>query len=139
MSTSTFQGPPRVHHSDQDISSAYPNDDTPKPISIYATSHTIDSVSNERHVVLFWTNSKPTSAVWCTQILPLSGIPGQYNMQNTVKMRRGDTSKRSDIYKINRSYTRRERNHIIELAKSIQFNPASPSMGVGSGSTTSWV
>lgn len=99
----------------------YPDDNTIKEIVLQADG-LVAANPDDRHVLIRWTNGTDDEGNLFTQIIHLSGGPGNYHFHTPqVKIH----VKELDTLHVLGDYTREQRNKIIILAKAIQFNKKS--------------
>jgi hypothetical protein len=100
----------------------YPDDDTPKAVVLQADGHET-ATTGDRHVLLCWVSySSEKDGIHATQILQLSGGPGNYSFQHPMVQNQPknsiDVNKSYDLG----SFTRAQRNRIVEIARGVDFN-----------------
>ncbi|KAI0032373.1 hypothetical protein K488DRAFT_78515 [Vararia minispora EC-137] len=103
----------------------FPDNNQPKEVYLQANGKD-RSGAVARHVSLFWIN-RDDARLFITQIIHLIGIPGRYHWENVAKMRDPrtvQTQQRHDIYWLG-TFSRAQRDRIIQVAGSIYFEPSS--------------
>lgn len=109
------------------LGSVYPTvPDNDEPKEVYVEAVGLDkSLGTERHVTLSWTNSAPEASVLVTQVVHLTGNPGNYNFYHPVaKPRRLESVVNNKRYILGKM-SRAQRDAIGEHAKAIPFSKKS--------------
>lgn len=99
----------------------YPDDDTVKTVYLQADGKAI--TIGDRHVLVCWVNHIDESAnIRAIQIVQLSGGPGNYRLYTpAVQNQSLNSVSRITSYTLG-SFTRAQRDHIIEIARGLNFN-----------------
>ncbi|KAI0628602.1 hypothetical protein C8Q77DRAFT_1281176 [Trametes polyzona] len=101
----------------------YPDDNTEKEIVLQADGLTAAN-PNDRHVLLRWTNAVVDGQRY-TQILHLTGGPGNYAFHTPqVKMHSSKSLEENTFHSLGK-FTRAQRDEIIDLAKAVKFERTS--------------
>ncbi|KAI0628603.1 hypothetical protein C8Q77DRAFT_1067737 [Trametes polyzona] len=97
----------------------YPDDDSAKELSLQAAGLTAAN-PDDRHVLIRWTNAVVDEQRY-TQILHLTGGPGNYAFSTPqVKMQSAQSLQQNEIFALG-TYTRAQRDEIVALAKAVAF------------------
>jgi len=103
----------------------YPDDDSTKEIVLQADGLVTAGPSADRHVLLRWTNGIDESGRHYTQIIQLTGGPGNYNFYTPqVEGNLAESVTSNTFYELGQ-YTRAQRDKIITLAKAVNFDKRS--------------
>lgn len=99
----------------------YPDDDSTKEIVLQADG-LVAINPDDRHVLLHWINGTDAEGRHYTQILHLTGGPGNYSFYTPqVKMHSKESREANACYVLGQ-YTRAQRDEIISLAKAVGFD-----------------
>ena len=99
----------------------YPDDNTTKEVVLQADGLVVVN-PEDRHVLIHWTNGTDAEGRRYTQIIHLTGGPGNYSFHTPqVKMH----SEEADTFYPLGRYTRAQRDQIIALAKAVNFDKKS--------------
>ena len=99
----------------------YPDNDEMKEILIEADGLEIID-PDDRHVLLRWQNGNDDRGNRYTQIIHLTGGPGNYQfLPEQVKAESQASLERNTAYSFG-SYSRAQRDQIVALAKAVEFN-----------------
>lgn len=101
----------------------YPDDDSTKEIVLQAEGLTAEN-PDDRHVCLRWTNGLVDDLRY-TQIIHLTGGPGNYAFHTPQVKIHSNASLISNTYFVLGQYTQEQRRQIIALAYALQFNMGS--------------
>ncbi|KAJ3988811.1 hypothetical protein F5890DRAFT_256501 [Lentinula detonsa] len=99
-----------------------PDDDTEKDVYLQAHGHNFDG--QERHVVIYWVNGTLADNP-VTQIVQLSGIRGNFVFDSLVAKLRNPATLDSHTQYYLGSFTRVERQLLLQLADQVVFDKAS--------------
>jgi hypothetical protein len=102
----------------------YPDDNSTKDIVLQAEG-LLAANPDDRHVLLRWTNGTDSDGHLYTQIIHLSGGPGNYNLYTPQVKIHSEASRLTNSFYLLGKYTRAQRDQIIALAKAVQFNKQS--------------
>ncbi|KAL4078994.1 hypothetical protein J3A83DRAFT_999959 [Scleroderma citrinum] len=102
----------------------YPDDSTIKEIVLQADGLVAEN-PNDRHVLLRWTNRTDLEGKRYTQIIHLTGGPGNYQFHTPQVKIHSDRSMHVNTVHVLGDYTRAQRDQIIALAKAVEFNKKS--------------
>lgn len=102
-------------HGDQ-----FPDDNSTKLVELQAAGK-FPPASGDRHVLLRWTNAEQGPYKY-TQVVHLTGGPGNYAFYTPSVKRHSEASRQQNSFYPLGYYTRAQRDQIIYLASSIQFN-----------------
>ncbi|PIL34491.1 hypothetical protein GSI_03268 [Ganoderma sinense ZZ0214-1] len=98
----------------------FPDDESVKLIELQAAG-LYPPVAGDRHVLLRWFNGMEGSHTY-TQVIHLTGGPGNYAFLTPSIKRHSEESRRLNTFYPLGLYTRAQRDQIISLASSIRFN-----------------
>ncbi|THH07839.1 hypothetical protein EW146_g9187 [Bondarzewia mesenterica] len=105
------------------VLSAYPDNNDTKEVFLQASGKNY-SGTGQRHVLLCWENLHDQRN-FVMQVIQLIGIPGAYQWENVAKFRNKRTFlSGNDVYPMG-SFTRDQRDRIIELAGMVEFESTS--------------
>ncbi|KAF9070822.1 hypothetical protein BDP27DRAFT_1323058 [Rhodocollybia butyracea] len=99
-----------------------PDDDSEKEVYLQAHGHNFDG--RERHVVIHWFNGKLADSP-VTQIIQLSGIPGKFVYESLVAKLRNPATMDSHKQYFLGSFTRAERQLLLQLADNVEYDKRS--------------
>ncbi|KAI5986695.1 hypothetical protein F5J12DRAFT_577002 [Pisolithus orientalis] len=102
----------------------YPDNDTTKEIVLQADGLVAEN-PDDRHVLLQWTNGVDLEGNSYTQIIHLTGGPGNYQFHTPQVKIDSDRSTQGNTSYVLGQYTRAQRDQIIALAKAVKFNKKS--------------
>ncbi|KAF8221027.1 hypothetical protein L208DRAFT_1447643 [Tricholoma matsutake] len=102
----------------------YPDDNSTKEIMLQADG-LVAANPDDRHVLLRWTNGTDEEGHRYTQIIHLSGGPGNYNFYTPQVKIHSEASRMANSFYVLGKYTRAQRDQITALAKAVQFNKQS--------------
>jgi hypothetical protein len=102
----------------------YPDDDSTKVIVLQADGLEPEN-PEDRHVLLRWTNGIDEATRRFTQIIHLTGGPGNYSFHTPQVKIHSDTSLHSNTFHVLGEYTRAQRDQIIALARAVPFDKRS--------------
>ncbi len=106
----------------------FPDDTNTKLIEFEAMGK-YPSVSGDRHVLLRWTNGEKGLDGTYTQVIHLTGGPGNYAFYTPSVKLHSPTSRMHNAFYPLGYFTRAQRDQIIQLASSIKFDKNSPVNG----------
>ena len=117
----------RPHSTINPFGDAYKDNDEAKNIFLQAWGLEPEyNDPNTRHVLLRWMNGEDEIGTRYTQIIHLTGHPGNrwefHSIQ--VKAQSNDSLKRNTFYDLG-SYSRAQRDRILGLADAVRFKPVS--------------
>ncbi|KAH9855222.1 hypothetical protein C2E23DRAFT_611986 [Lenzites betulinus] len=98
----------------------HPDDDSTKSVFLQADGKTT-ATTGDRHVLLCWINYQDEEKT-VTQILQLSGGPGNYSFHNPVVKYQSQQSYETNTFYTLGDYTRAQRDRIVEIARGLDFN-----------------
>ena len=99
----------------------YPDNNEPKEIFLQADGLEISN-PDDRHVLLYWQNGNDETGTRCTQVIHLTGGPGNYQfLSEQVKAQFYASSERNASYNFG-SYSRAQRDRNVAIAKAVGFN-----------------
>jgi len=102
----------------------YPDNNITKEIVLQADGLVADN-PNDRHVLLRWTNGTDLEGKRYTQIIHLTGGPGNYQFHTPQVKIHSDRSIHVNTVHILGDYSRAQRDQIIALAMAVEFNKKS--------------
>ena len=99
----------------------YPDNNEPKDIFLQADGlETSDP--DDRHVLLYWQNGNDETGTRYTQVIHLTGGPGNYLfLSEQVKAQSRASLERNALYNFG-SYSRAQRDRIVAIATAVGFN-----------------
>jgi len=102
----------------------YPDNNSTKEI-VFEADGLVAANPDDRHVLLCWTNGTDEEGRRYTQIIHLSGGPGNYNFHTPQVKIHSDHSLQMNTCYVLGQYTRAQRDQIIALAKAVRFDKKS--------------
>jgi hypothetical protein len=112
------------HYTINQYGAQYPDDDSVKRLVLQAEGLTSD-LSQDRHVVICWTNAVGQDGTLYTQLIHLTGGPGNYGFHTPQVKSYNSLSLGNNTFYSLGDYTRARRNQVVALAKAIKFNKRS--------------
>ena len=106
------------------IADVFPDDNSSKEVNLQAADLTYNGLDS-RHVLIWWTNGTHDEGEPVTQILQLTGQPGNYNFYHPLVKKQGHTTVSSNQQFLLGTFTRAQRDEIIELANGVAFSKTS--------------
>ncbi len=111
-----------------DLSLKYPDDESEKKVYLQARGPLSGSLHTPRHVWIFWDNGSSSTAgsnILIHQIIQLERWGDRfYYVEPNIKQRIRDKAQESQTYELG-TFTRDQREKMLELAADIQFNERS--------------
>ncbi|ETW78535.1 hypothetical protein HETIRDRAFT_453187 [Heterobasidion irregulare TC 32-1] len=112
------------HWSDLNYYPAFPDNNASKPIYFETPGLEPAAVLGSRHVLLIWDNDRGGTLVH--QVMQLTGIPSRYFYDTSpVAKLRNPATRPLNTYISLGTFTRAQRDAILELAKAVPYDPAS--------------
>ena len=102
----------------------HPDDDSTKEVEFQADGLVVLN-PDDRHVLLRWTNGTDAEGRVYTQIVHLSGGPGNYNFHTPQVRIHSEASRGANTCYPLGKYTRAQRDQIVALAKAVNFDKRS--------------
>ncbi|TFL01895.1 hypothetical protein BDV98DRAFT_43786 [Pterulicium gracile] len=99
----------------------FPDDHSSKPVYLQAAGRSFSG--DQRHVSIWWANHDAPNLL-VAQMMQLTGTPGVYRWESTGQIKDRVALESDDIYELG-TYTRSQRDRMVELAGSIQFDSRS--------------
>ncbi|KAL5483334.1 hypothetical protein ACEPAI_8565 [Sanghuangporus weigelae] len=110
------------------VADEFPDDNSSKNVYVQAEGRTYSGLG-DRHVLLWWANGTYEQGQWknlpTTQILQLTGQSGYYNYYHPVVKKRRIASMEMNQQFLLGTFTRAQRDKIIELVNSVKFSKTS--------------
>ncbi|KZT01454.1 uncharacterized protein LAESUDRAFT_707385 [Laetiporus sulphureus 93-53] len=106
------------------LANEYPDDDSTKEVVLQADGLQ-HAGTGDRHVLMRWLNKMDGDGAHITQIVQLTGGPGNYNFFTPVVKKQSENSRNSNTFYSLGQYTRVQRDQIITLAKAVQYDKRS--------------
>lgn len=103
----------------QSVYDSFPDDDSTKEVYFQAAGLTYSEIS-DRHVLLRWLNDELTEDVPITQVVQLTGQPGNYNYYAPVVVRSREPRTANLQITLGR-FSRAQRDQILQLAMDVKF------------------
>lgn len=101
----------------------FPDDNSIKEIVLQADGLAMVN-TDDRHVLLRWTNGVADDKYY-TQIIHLTGGPGNYSFNTPQVKLHSERSRLSNTYYVLGEYTRAQRDQIIAFANAVDFDKTS--------------
>jgi len=100
---------------------AYPDDSSTKEVELQADG-LVATNPNDRHVLICWTNGTDPEGCRYTQVIHLTGGPGNYSFHTPQVKAYAEESREMNTCYVLGQYTRAQRDQIVALAKAVKFD-----------------